>query len=694
MTHDKLERDLRLVLRDMAPTDAPAALREAVAAVPRTHPVPASRAAAANRQRFLAFAGIAAVIAVVAAGLALTLSGRFNVNVAAPSPSAAVASPSATAWTRLTFVYADPGTSSASPAASASSGSGRTQIDIAGMRLSEVGIAYSITAHPDGFSVTVPADAEALAVRSLVTGRLDFVPLGSAPVATGGTVDLKVHPALFSNDGVGSAYAGTDQTGGRTLGFTLTGSASKAFAAYTRAHIGEYFAIVLDGKVLTAPVIQSAIANGQVEITTPSAGGVDLETSTLLAAIIVTGPLPRPLIQTSSAQVAPPSEVSTPAPSTAPTPTPTAAPVVIPSQTTLIGVPGATGTPMSVGPVFNSVNVQQLSGAVVNAPRVVAWTHGYLGLGIGDAGDNTGWTSPDGRSWMPWPDGALGTGSGGARLIGFAACRDSALAFFTANGSIYAAASPDGRTWTTSLVDSGVDSRYAYAPLAGGDRGAIIAPIGDRAVIATSDCSTWQKVPLNVPSDLQIIGVAATSGGWVAVGSQGTSADNVKAVAFWSSDGTTWNAADVADADGMGFIVAPSVGSQGMVALASKAGTTIAHETYYQSFDGKSWKPMDGNLGLGFKTDTDGSSVPAATYIGDGRQMLAYGQRNGDSNRGFEYDTSLDGNIGYGVSFDGPASSSVIDFDTAGQYTPVLLRDGILFLNSNGPSLFGQAVGQ
>jgi len=42
----------------------------------------------------------------------------------------------------------------------------------------------------------------------------------------------------------------------------LTPSASTAFASYTTAHIGEFFAVVRDGLVLSAPYVESAITGG------------------------------------------------------------------------------------------------------------------------------------------------------------------------------------------------------------------------------------------------------------------------------------------------------------------------------------------------------------------------------------------------------------------------------------------------
>jgi len=46
------------------------------------------------------------------------------------------------------------------------------------------------------------------------------------------------------------------------IGFRLDGYGARRFAAFTAAHIGERFAVVLDGKILSAPWIRSAITGG------------------------------------------------------------------------------------------------------------------------------------------------------------------------------------------------------------------------------------------------------------------------------------------------------------------------------------------------------------------------------------------------------------------------------------------------
>ena len=133
----------------------------------------------------------------------------------------------------------------------------------------------------DRIIVEMPGVTNADQIRQLVgtTGRLDFIPLGSTPASqdqvlpesyintncpTDGTTPVDC--VLFSGDQVAAASIGANQTGQRTVDFTLKGDAKDLFANYTTDHVGDYFAVVLDGKVITAPVINSAIPNGQVQI--------------------------------------------------------------------------------------------------------------------------------------------------------------------------------------------------------------------------------------------------------------------------------------------------------------------------------------------------------------------------------------------------------------------------------------------
>ena len=73
--------------------------------------------------------------------------------------------------------------------------------------------------------------------------------------------------AVVTGEMLTDASAGFDQNGRPDINFRFNGKGAQRFADVTTQNIGHRFAIVLDGKVLSAPVIQSAITGGSGEIT-------------------------------------------------------------------------------------------------------------------------------------------------------------------------------------------------------------------------------------------------------------------------------------------------------------------------------------------------------------------------------------------------------------------------------------------
>ena len=69
----------------------------------------------------------------------------------------------------------------------------------------------------------------------------------------------RTFPTAMTGDVLRTAIARQDQFGIWEIGFELTGAGSDQFFAYTSANMGQPMAIVLDGVVLSAPVIQAAI---------------------------------------------------------------------------------------------------------------------------------------------------------------------------------------------------------------------------------------------------------------------------------------------------------------------------------------------------------------------------------------------------------------------------------------------------
>jgi preprotein translocase subunit SecD len=82
-----------------------------------------------------------------------------------------------------------------------------------------------------------------------------------------------------------------DPYGRPNVAFTFKSSAAKTFEDYTAKNIGKYLTIVLDGRVISSPVINSAIPGGHGVIE----GGFTLESARDLAVLLRGGALPLPV---------------------------------------------------------------------------------------------------------------------------------------------------------------------------------------------------------------------------------------------------------------------------------------------------------------------------------------------------------------------------------------------------------------
>jgi preprotein translocase subunit SecD len=99
-----------------------------------------------------------------------------------------------------------------------------------------------------------------------------------------------VFQTVMTGDVLQTATARSDGYGGYEIAFLLTGAGSDQFYNYTSTHIGQQMAIVLDGVVLSAPVINAAI-NDQGVIT----GQFTREQAESLGVQMQYGALPVPL---------------------------------------------------------------------------------------------------------------------------------------------------------------------------------------------------------------------------------------------------------------------------------------------------------------------------------------------------------------------------------------------------------------
>jgi len=82
-----------------------------------------------------------------------------------------------------------------------------------------------------------------------------------------------------------------NQTNETVVSFTLDRVGAKRFGKATRSGIGKQLAIVLDGKIVSAPVIRDAIVSGSGQIS----GNFTFQSATDLALLLRSGALPAPL---------------------------------------------------------------------------------------------------------------------------------------------------------------------------------------------------------------------------------------------------------------------------------------------------------------------------------------------------------------------------------------------------------------
>ncbi len=97
---------------------------------------------------------------------------------------------------------------------------------------------------------------------------------------------------ILSGDNLLDAQPKMDtQTNETVVSFTLDRVGAKRFGKATSSNIGRQLAIVLDGKIISAPVIRDTIASGSGQIS----GGFTFQSATDLALLLRSGALPAPL---------------------------------------------------------------------------------------------------------------------------------------------------------------------------------------------------------------------------------------------------------------------------------------------------------------------------------------------------------------------------------------------------------------
>jgi preprotein translocase subunit SecD len=158
----------------------------------------------------------------------------------------------------------------------------------------------------DRILIQVPGIGSAAELKSLIgtTAKLTFHPVVRVTQDAGTQVGAReaLMPEMdrtdlfyvvektpvVSGDELTNAQPSFDQNGKPAVEFQFDPTGARKFGDYTANNIGKPFAIVLDGQVISAPVIQSHIPGGRGIIT----GSFTVEESTELAVLLRAGALP------------------------------------------------------------------------------------------------------------------------------------------------------------------------------------------------------------------------------------------------------------------------------------------------------------------------------------------------------------------------------------------------------------------
>ena len=177
-------------------------------------------------------------------------------------------------------------------------------LEVVRHRIDQVGVSEPVISRvgDDRILVQMPGVEDPAHLRALLgsTAKMTFQMVApnpgpgvsELPLRDGsGTVLVEDRVAL-SGDRLDTAASAFDrQTGRPMVTFAFDHAGAITFAEITSTHIGQRFAVVLDGEVLTAPVIQSAILGGKGQIS----GNFTVDEAQTLAVLLSSGALPASL---------------------------------------------------------------------------------------------------------------------------------------------------------------------------------------------------------------------------------------------------------------------------------------------------------------------------------------------------------------------------------------------------------------
>jgi SecD/SecF fusion protein len=124
------------------------------------------------------------------------------------------------------------------------------------------------------------------------SGGLSEESVINLPDANGTRKYLVGRQVMLSGDRLSDAHVTFDnQTGQPVVSFRFDNVGGKLFGEITKKNVGRALAIVMDRKVLSAPIIQEAILGGNGQIS----GNFTVQEATMLSALLRAGALPAPL---------------------------------------------------------------------------------------------------------------------------------------------------------------------------------------------------------------------------------------------------------------------------------------------------------------------------------------------------------------------------------------------------------------
>jgi len=135
---------------------------------------------------------------------------------------------------------------------------------------------------------------ESVLPEAATTGALpptdEVLPLASAPRGGEASFYVVMKRVMVSGENLTDAQA-TYQDAQPVVSFKFDSIGGKRFCDATKTNVGKLFAIVLDGKVISAPVIRDAICGGSGQIS----GNFTIQSAQDLALLLRAGALPVPL---------------------------------------------------------------------------------------------------------------------------------------------------------------------------------------------------------------------------------------------------------------------------------------------------------------------------------------------------------------------------------------------------------------